>query len=268
MRDPRSLLRALLARTRAIGPTLVTKTSSVLAIPAVAWSLIVTGALAGGLFWGSWQNLCVDCPSIAQIRNWEPQQTSKLLARDGRLISELGIQRRTPVSIDALPAYVPKAFIAVEDKRFYSHGGLDPLGIARAAKDVILTQSFAGGGGSTLTQQLARNIWPDDIGFEKRPIRKLKEAQVALELERAYSKDQILEAYMNQVNFDGVYGIEAASRKYFGKPATEVNPAEAALLAAIPNYPRRYNPFPEPGGRAVEEEPRPQPPGRAEVHEP
>ena len=248
MKNLKTVLRALLATTRAVGGTLFAKTRALLAIPAVAWSLVGAGALFGGLFWGSWQNLCVDCPSIAQIRNWEPQQTSKLLARDGRLISEFGIQRRTPVTIDALPAYVPKAFIAVEDKRFYSHGGLDPLGIARAAKDVILTQSLAGGGGSTLTQQLARNIWEEDIGFEKRLLRKLKEAQVALELERAYTKDQILEAYMNQVNFDGVYGIEAASRKYFGKPATEVNPAEAALLAAIPNYPRRYNPFLNPEG--------------------
>ena len=131
----------------------------------------------------------------------------------------------------------------MEDKRFYAHGGVDPIGIARAARDLILTQSLEHGGGSTLTQQLARNIWEENIGFEKRLVRKLKEAQVALELERAYTKDQILEAYMNQVNYDGVYGIEAAARKYFGKPATRLNPAEAALLAAIPNRPRRYNPF-------------------------
>ena len=193
--------------------------------------------------WGSWRNLCVDCPSIAQIHSWEPRQTSKLLARDGRLIEEFGIQRRTPVAIGSLPSYVPGAFVAVEDKRFYRHGGVDPLGIARAVRDVLLTRSLDQGGGSTLTQQLARNIWDEDIGFEKRLLRKLKEAQVALELERAYSKDQILEAYMNQVNYDGVYGIEAASQKYLGKPATQADPAEAALLAAIPNRPRAYNPF-------------------------
>ena len=193
--------------------------------------------------WGSWRNLCVDCPSIAQIHSWEPRQTSKLLARDGRLIEEFGIQRRTPVAIGSLPGYVPGAFVAVEDKRFYRHGGVDPLGIARALRDVLLTRSLDQGGGSTLTQQLARNIWDEDIGFEKRLLRKLKEAQVALELERAYSKDQILEAYMNQVNYDGVYGIEAASQKYLGKPATQADPAEAALLAAIPNRPRAYNPF-------------------------
>ena len=216
---------------------------ALIAIPAVSWGLLAAAALAGGFVWGAWRNLCTDCPSIAQIHNWEPRQTSKLLARDGRIISEFGIQRRTPVAIGSLPAYVPGAFVAVEDKRFYRHGGVDPLGVARAARDVLLTRSLEHGGGSTLTQQLARNIWDEDIGFEKRILRKLKEVQVALELERAYEKDQILEAYMNQVNYDGVYGIEAAARKYFGKPATQANPAEAALLAAIPNRPRRYNPF-------------------------
>ncbi|MDE0072782.1 MAG: PBP1A family penicillin-binding protein [Gammaproteobacteria bacterium] len=209
----------------------------------IAPTLLATAGLVLGFMWGSWRNLCNDCPSIAQIYNWEPRTTSKLLARDGRLIQEFGIQRRTPVAIGSLPAYVPGAFVAVEDKRFYNHGGLDPIGIARAARDLILTRSLEHGGGSTLTQQLARNIWEEDIGYEKRLLRKLKEAQVALELERAYSKEQILEAYMNQVNYDGVYGIEAASLKYFGKPTTQVNPAEAALLAAIPNRPRRYNPF-------------------------
>ena len=223
--------------------TLSSAIRALLAVPAVSWSLLASAALACGFMWGSWRNLCSDCPSIAQIHNWEPRQTSKLLARDGRLIQEFGIQRRTPVAVGSLPAYVPGAFVAVEDKRFYSHGGVDPQGIARAARDLLVTRSLEHGGGSTLTQQLARNIWEEDIGYEKRLLRKLKEAQVALELERAYSKEQILEAYMNQVNYDGVYGIEAASRKYFGKPATQVNPAEAALLAAIPNRPRRYNPF-------------------------
>ncbi len=225
MKAPTSALRALVA------------------VPAVSWGLLAAAALACGFMWGSWRNLCNDCPSIAQIHNWEPRQTSKLLARDGRLIAEFGIQSRTPVAIGSLPSFVPGAFVAVEDKRFYRHGGVDPLGIARAARDALLTRSLEHGGGSTLTQQLARNIWDEDIGFEKRILRKLKEVQVALELERAYGKDQILEAYMNQVNYDGVYGIEAAARKYFGKAATQLNPAEAAMLAAIPNRPRRYNPF-------------------------
>ena len=199
---------------------------------------------AAGVALGSWRNLCADCPSIAQIYTYEPQQTSKLFARDGRLIAELGIERRTPVSIEALPELVPQAFVAIEDKRFYEHSGFDILGITRAAVGVLTGRNR--GGGSTITQQLARNMWPENIGFERRYTRKLKELQVALALERAYTKDQILEAYMNQVNFDVGYGIQTASRNYFGKNATELNPAEGALLAAIPRRPRAYNPFRRP----------------------
>ena len=200
---------------------------------------------AGGLGfgWGAWKNLCVDCPSIAQIHTWEPQQTSKIFSHDGRLIGELGVERRTPVSIHALPEHVPQAFIAIEDRRFDQHRGIDLRGTTRAALGVLTTGSLQGGGGSTITQQLARNMF-ETIGFEKRVERKLKELQVALELERAYSKDQILEAYMNQINLaHGWWGIQTAARNYFGKDATEMNPAEAALLAAIANRPNFYSPF-------------------------
>lgn len=217
----------------------------VLRIPAVWLALLLLLAGGVGTAWGSWRNLCHDCPSIARIATWEPQQTSKLYARDGQLIGELGIERRTPVSLESLPPHVPNAFIAVEDRRFYRHGGIDPRGIARAVFRASTTFSFSGGGGSTITQQLARNMFAS-IGFEKRLLRKLKEAQVALLLEEAYTKDQILEAYMNQVNLDVGYGIQTASRNYFGKNATELNPAEAALLAAVANVPRHYNPFRRP----------------------
>lgn len=202
---------------------------------------------AAGAAWGAWQNLCVDCPSIAQISTWEPEQTSKLLSYDGRLVAEIGLERRTPVVLDALPDYVPKAFVAIEDRRFYRHHGYDLRGILRSAVRAVLNRSFAGGGGSTITQQLARNMFEDRIGREKRITRKLKELQVALALERTYTKDQILEAYINQINYDrGWYGIQTASRNYFGKSATELNPAEGAMLAAIPNRPAFYNPFKNP----------------------
>lgn len=207
--------------------------------------LLLIAGFALGWGRGSWRNLCADCPSIAQIATWEPQQTSKLYSADGQLIAELGIERRTPVSIAELPRWVPQAFIAVEDRRFYSHGGIDPRGLGRAVFQALTTFSLSGGGGSTITQQLARNMFAS-IGFEKRITRKLKEAQVALLLEQAYEKDQILEAYMNQVNLDVGYGIQTASRNYFGKNATEINPAEAALLAAVANIPRVYNPFRRP----------------------
>ncbi len=215
----------------------------ILRIPWIWIPLLFLTAGVVGFSWGAWRNLCVDCPSIAQIHTWEPQQTSKLFSSDGQLIGELGVERRTPVSIQALPNHVPQAFIAIEDRRFYQHQGVDPRGIARAAVGVLTTRSFRGGGGSTITQQLARNMF-ETIGFEKRVERKLKELQVALELERAYSKDQILEAYMNQINLaHGWWGIQTASRNFFGKDAVELNPAEAALLAAIANRPAVYSPF-------------------------
>ena len=213
-----------------------------------ATGLFFFGALGAG--WGAWKNLCVDCPSIAQISTWQPEQTSKLLSHDGRLVVEIGLERRTPVALDALTDYVPKAFLSIEDKRFYEHRGFSVRGIVRAA--VVRIPGMGSllnrraGGGSTITQQLARNMF-QTIGFEKRMTRKLKELQVALALERTYTKDQILEAYINQVNYDrGWYGIQTAARNYFGKNATELNPAEAAMLAAIPNRPAFYNPLRNP----------------------
>jgi penicillin-binding protein 1A len=215
----------------------------------LAFAFFSFGAV--GAVWGSWQNLCVDCPSIAQISTWEPEQTSKLLSYDERLIAEIGLERRTPVAIEDLPDYVPQAFIAIEDKRFYDHHGYSIRGIVRAA--IVRVPGMGrilnrrAGGGSTITQQLARNMFTQSIGFEKRVTRKLKELQVALALERTYEKDQILEAYINQINYDrGWYGIQTAARNYFGKSATELNVAEGAMLAAIPNRPAYYNPFKRP----------------------
>ncbi|MDE2876174.1 MAG: PBP1A family penicillin-binding protein [Gemmatimonadota bacterium] len=217
-------------------------------IPRWVWFALVFLVAGGtGLAVGAWRNLCANCPSIAQIYTYEPQQTSKIYARDSTLISEIGLERRTPVALASLPPHVPQAFIAIEDRRFYSHGGLDWKGIARAGMEALKTRSLSGAGGSTITQQLARNMFTERIGFEKRVVRKLREWQVALALEDAYSKDQIIEAYMNQIVYaHGWYGLQTASRNYFGKNAIDMNPAEAALLAAIANYPERYSPLNNP----------------------
>jgi penicillin-binding protein 1A len=209
-------------------------------------AILTLAALGAGLALGSWRNVCDQCPSIAQIYVWEPQQSTRILSHDGRLIAELFQERRTPVSIDALPAHVPQAFIAIEDRRFYGHRGFDPRGIARAVTELVLTRRKSSGG-STITQQLARHMFQAELGFEKQFRRKLKELRVALELEQVYTKDQILEAYINQVNYGrGHYGIESASRWFFGKRATDVNPAEAALLAAVINLPEVFSPFNNP----------------------
>jgi len=207
-------------------------------------SFVLVGLGAGGA-WGTWLNVCSDCPSIAQIMTFETEQASKLYSHDGRLLAELGIERRTPVSISSLPDYVAQAFVAVEDKRFYEHNGIDPRGIARALTGVLTGQNR--GGGSTITQQLARNMFDTQIGFERRYVRKLKELHVAFALERSYTKEQILEAYMNEILYGhGWWGIQTASRNYFAKNASELNPAEAALLAAIANRPSFYSPLRRP----------------------
>jgi penicillin-binding protein 1A len=192
----------------------------------------------------AWERICLDerCPSIAQITTWEPVESSKVYAADGTWLGEFFQERRTVVRIGELPPHVPQAFIAIEDKRFYRHRGLDLRAIARALVQNLLT-GFDAGGGSTITQQLARNQFAE-IGFHRSILRKLKEAKVALDIERVYTKDEILEAYLNQINFGhGWYGIETAAQRYFGKPARELNLPEAALLAALPKAPSRYSPF-------------------------
>ena len=210
----------------------------------LALSFVVAFGLGG--VWGSWQNLCAGdaCPSVAQIRTFEHEQKSRILAHDGRQIAEFGFESRTPVSIRALPAYVAQAVVATEDKRFYRHRGFDPVGITRAVVGK-LTFRYAGGG-STITQQLARNMF-DEIGFEREGLRaylrKLKEVQVALDLERSYTKEQILEAYLNEIYMGRGYGFQTASQRYLGKDAIDMNVAEAALLTAILNVPARYDPF-------------------------
>ncbi|MEO5510485.1 MAG: PBP1A family penicillin-binding protein [Longimicrobiales bacterium] len=216
------------------------------AVTAILLGAITAASLGAGLLVGAWRSVCRNCPSIAQISMWEPKQSSKIYDHDGKLITELFEERRTPVQIETLPEYVKYAFVSVEDKRFYRHAGLDYRRIFGAAIRNVLHGSVTSGG-STITQQLARNMF-ENIGFEQHGIaglsRKMKEAKVAREIENVYPKDQILEAYINQVNYGhGWRGIETAALHYFGKPAREVNPAQAAMLAAAVNAPGRYSPF-------------------------
>ncbi|HKP15040.1 MAG TPA: PBP1A family penicillin-binding protein [Gemmatimonadaceae bacterium] len=173
-------------------------------------------------------------------------QSSLVYARDGSLIGEIGRESRTTVSIRTLPKYVGQAFVAVEDQRFYQHDGVDLIGVAGAIKGKIL-EGITGdhrGGASTITQQLVGNMHPDQI--DRRDLglgRKLREQQAAREMERHYSKEQILEGYINQINFGhGWYGVESAARHYFGKTASRLTLAEAATLAALPKTPVGYDP--------------------------
>src|SRR6266550_3889941 len=201
-----------------------------------------------GLAYGSWTRVCAAerCPSITRI---DPStghnvqvQTSKVYAADGRLITELGIQRRTVLPLQQIPLFVRQAFIAVEDKRFYAHHGIDYWRILGALKANITTLHYTQGF-STITMQLARNVFPEHLGREKKIARKLREARVAVELERNFPKDTILELYLNQISLGpNVAGVEAASQVFFGKSARDLNVAEAATLAALPKAPGNYNP--------------------------
>ena len=206
-----------------------------------------------GLAYAAWALVCTGgrCPSAEVLEEYQPRQTSKLYAADGKFIAELGLERRTLVGINDIPQLVKQAFVTTEDKRFYEHGGIDWVRVPGA----LLHDIRSGGwnqGFSTITMQLARNIFPERISREKSLVRKLKEAKVARDIEAHYSKDKILELYLNQIYLgNGAYGVETASQRYFGKSVKELNAAEAATLAALPKAPFRYDPrkFPD---RAVQ----------------
>jgi penicillin-binding protein 1A len=173
-------------------------------------------------------------------------QSSLVFARDGSLLGEIGRESRTSVSIKTLPKYVGAAFVAVEDQRFYQHDGVDLIGVAGAIKGKLFEKITGGnrGGASTITQQVVGNMHPDQV--DRRDIsigRKLREQQAAREMETHYSKEQILEAYINGIDFGhNWHGVEMASRHYFGKGAAKLTLAEAATLAALPKSPPAYDP--------------------------
>jgi penicillin-binding protein 1A len=201
-------------------------------------------AFVVGFFYASWALVCRAgaCPSVDVLDQYQPRQTSKLYAADGRFIAELGLERRTLLKLDQIPPLVRNAFITVEDKRFYSHKGVDFQRIPGALLADIKRRSFAEGF-STITMQLARNIFPERLSREKSLVRKLKEAKVARAIEARYSKEKILELYLNQIALgNGAFGVETAAQRYFGKSAKDLNLAEAATLAGLPKAPERYNP--------------------------
>ena len=174
-------------------------------------------------------------------------QSSLVLARDSTLIGEIGHEMRTSVSLKTLPPYVAQAFIAIEDQRFYEHDGVDVIGVLGAIKGKILRENR--GGASTITQQLVGYMHPDiidrhEISGTAGLSRKLREQSAAREMERHYSKQQILEAYLNQINLGrGWFGVEAASRHYFGHSASKLTLAEAATLAGLPKSQPMYDPI-------------------------
>ena len=174
--------------------------------------------------------------------NIAPDASSRIYDAKGRLITTVHAEEnRLPVSIDEVPANLQNAFIAVEDNRFYEHHGVDPIGIIRAVFRNIISGNATAQGGSTITQQLARNAF---LSQEQTLKRKMLEAFLALKIERQYTKKEILEMYMNQIYFgQGCYGIQTASKVYFGKDVKDLSLAQCALIAGLPNSPNYYSPF-------------------------
>src|SRR3954453_15372964 len=209
----------------------------IFAVGTVVFLVGVAGA--AGMFW----HFSKDLPDYSQLQDYEPPVMTRVHAGDGSLLAEYATQRRLYLPIQAIPKLVLNAFIAAEDKNFYDHGGLDFQGIARAM--VFMAQNYGTGrrpqGASTITQQVAKNfLLTNEASFE----RKIKEALLALKIERTYSKDKILELYLNEIYLGlGAYGIAAASLLYFDKSVHELTAAEAAYLAALPKGPNNYHPF-------------------------
>ena len=200
-----------------------------------AWSVIF-----GAIFFSRFLS---DLPDVNSLLVNGPSRDITILDDRGRMIAQRGLTQGVLVEVSKLPAFVPDAFIAIEDRRFREHFGLDPIGLVRAAYENMMVGHVVQGG-STLTQQLAKNLFLEP----KRTFdRKMQEAMLALYLESRYSKDQILTLYLNRVYFGaGVYGIEAAAERFFGKHAQNLTLPEAAMLAGSVKAPARYNPLADP----------------------
>ncbi len=202
---------------------------------------LLLAAVAAGYFYWSYSQ---DLPDHAALANYEPPVTTRIHAADGSLLTELSRERRFYLPIQAVPKLVIGAYLSAEDKNFYKHGGVDPEGIVRAA----LTNFRSGKrqGASTITQQVAKNFF---LTNEQTFDRKVREALTALRIEAAYSKDKILELYLNEIFLGtlvpgrNVHGVAAAALEYFNKSVHELTPAEAAYLAALPKGPNNYHPF-------------------------
>ncbi|HET7322579.1 MAG TPA: transglycosylase domain-containing protein, partial [Longimicrobiaceae bacterium] len=210
-------------------------------------ALLVVGVAGFAWIWFApcWLGGCAPLDDLAEYQ----AEGSQLYDVSGKPIGMLATVNRRIVALDSLPPYLPHAFVAVEDQRFYDHGGID----FRRLFGALLHDVKAGAaeeGGSTITQQLARNLFPKWLPYQARTLkRKILEARVARQLERRFSKEKILELYLNHIYLgQGAYGVDAAARTYFGKPASELTLTEAATLAALPKAPSELDPVDNPDG--------------------
>ena len=201
--------------------------------------VLLAGMATGGLI-GAFFAVTRDLPQIRNLETFRPQAVTRIYSADKQLLAELFQEKRDPVPLDRIPSYLKAALIATEDRKFYSHSGLDLKGIARALIKDILAGEFVEGA-STITQQLAKTLF---LTSRKTMVRKVKEAILAFQLERRYTKDEILELYLNQVYFgSGAYGVKSAAEIFFNKSVQDLSLAECALIAGMPKSPSRYSPL-------------------------
>ena len=219
-------------------------------IPRQGLKLWLLGVLSTGLFIAIILSMFVtlvafvivarDLPSPTKLTNRQVVQATKIFDRNGQLLYDVyGDQNRTVVPITELPKYLLQATVAIEDKDFYKHKGFDPLGILRAVRDIVFKRQLAGG--STITQQAVKNTL---LSSERTLTRKVKEFVLAVQVENRYSKDEILQIYLNEVPYGGTaWGVETAAQTYFGKRAKDLTLVEAVILAGLPQQPTVYSPF-------------------------
>ena len=185
----------------------------------------------------------IGLPDYKKLSNYQPQISSRVYSNDGRLIAEYALEKRLFIPFESVPKKVINSFLSAEDKNFFNHPGVDAKGIVRALIRNLknISQNKRLEGASTITQQVAKNfLLTNEVSIN----RKIKEAILAFRIERAYSKERILELYLNQIYLgQGTYGIAAASLEYFDKAVKDLNYPEAALLAALPKAPSKYDPF-------------------------
>jgi penicillin-binding protein 1A len=205
----------------------------------IVFIVLLAGMAAGGLI-GAFFAFTRDLPQIQTLETFRPQAVTRIYSTDEQLLAELYLEKRDPVPLDSIPSYLKAALIATEDRKFYTHSGLDLKGIARALIKDILAGEFVEGA-STITQQLAKTLF---LTSRKTMVRKIKEAILAFQLERRYTKDEILELYLNQVYFgSGAYGVKSAAKMFFNKSVRNLSLAECALIAGMPKSPSRFSPL-------------------------
>lgn len=220
---------------------------TVLRVTALLFAVTVVGVVAGTI-----ASIAPGLPDTEGLDSWVPNQATRIYSSDNKLLARLYVENREFVPITEIPEHLQQATVAIEDARFFNHIGADPKALLRAVVNNIRNKDVYGQGGSTITEQLAKNLF---LNQQKTFSRRLQQMMLALKIERRYSKEEILEMYLNEVCYgSGAFGVQAASKLYFHKPACELTLAEAALLAGLPRRPSFYSPFENPDAAKARQE--------------